>query len=269
MIGRDGHGRGGAAGTARRASCTLAAILVLLCPASLPSQERWTLDLGTEVADTSIGSSRQRWWSGRAQLAYRREGVGAGFLGSETQARDGDTDVTVFASGYRHLGDWTVYGKLSVGPEADFLHRYWVEGEASRRLVGTLVGHLGYRFLEFRAATRHLFMPGATLYLAKGELEARAFLVQDDDLGARGRTLLLRGTWDVHPRVSLGAGVALGTRIFDVSSIAGANADAWTAFGNVRVRLTPRDRIELSVSVSHENPSFDQRAIGLAYRRTF
>jgi YaiO family outer membrane protein len=248
--------------------CTIPFSLFLPSPGGAADEE-WFFELAAERSDVSLGGRDVSWGTDRAQLSYRRPEKGGAFLAFELQRRDGSTDSVVLAGGHRRLGDWTLFGQLGFTPGADFYFERLLEVEVSRRAVGNLVGHLTYRFLDFPAARVQLLAPAATWYFPWGEIHGRAFLVRNQTLAVGSRAYLLRGLWEVQPRLRLTGGAAFGERIFDVTSLASEPAEGWSAFLSAMFRLDSKNAVGLAVSLAHEAPSFDKRSLGLFYRRAF
>ncbi len=230
----------------------------------------WAVQTDAERADVSFGRTDLVWWTGRLQLSYRAEGQGGVFFTVEHQDRETANDTTFFASGYRHLdGDWTLSGQAGATPEADFNYKYMGQVEIHRRLVDTLVGHVGYQYLRFTTATVHLFTPTLTYYHARGEVQARGFLGRNEDNGHEPRALLLRAQHDVTQTIRLHGGVSFGDGVFDISSLARTAPPGWVVFFNPEFRLTPKDSIGVVLLRGHEDPDFEKRSVALYYRRVF
>ncbi len=263
--------RGGADVKWLRLVMALAGPLVVFFPLQAAAQEwAWAVQADAERADVSISGSKFVWWTGRLQLSYRNENEGGVFFTVEHQDRETAEDTTISASGYRRLGDWTLSGQAGVTPNADFNWEYMGEVNVARRLVGTLVGSLGYQYLRFTTTTVHLFTPALTYYHARGEVQAKGFIGRDQDLRPKAQALLLRAQHDVSERVRLHGGVAIGEGIFDVTSLAEkAPPPGWIVFLNPEFRLTSKDSIGVVFLRGHENPDFEKRSLGLYYRRVF
>ncbi len=248
----------------------MGAVFVIPVPQAAAQEGAWSIQTDAERADVSIGGNHFVWWTGRLQLSYRTEGKGGLFFTVEHQDRESANDTTIIASGYRHLdGDWTLSGQAGVTPNADFNYKYMGQVEVHRRLVGTLVGHMGYQYLRFTTATVHLFTPTLTYYHARGEVQARGFIGRNEDNGHEPRAVLLRAQHDVTQRIRLHGGVSVGEGIFDITSLAGKAPPGWVLFLNPEFRLTPKDSIGAVLLRAHENPDFEKRSLGLYYRRVF
>jgi len=246
--------------------------LLILLPALQAAAQNgvWAVQTDAERADVSFGKTDLVWWTGRLQLSYRAEGKGGVFFTVEHQDRETMNDTTIIASGYRHLDeDWTLSGQAAVTPNADFNYKHMGQVEVHRRLVGTLVGHVGYQYLRFTTATVHLFMPTLTYYHARGEVQARGFLGRNEDTGHEPRAVLFRAQHDVTEKLRLHGGVSVGEGIFDITSLAGKAPEGWVVFFNPEFRLTPKDSIGAVLLRAHEDPDFEKRSLGLYYRRVF
>ncbi len=250
---------------------TLTGSLVFLTHLQAAAQEwAWAIQADTERADVSLGGNKFVWWTGRLQLSYRNENEGGVFFTVEHQDRETANDTTISASGYRRLGDWTLSGQAGVTPDADFNYEYMGEVDVARRLVGTLVGQVGYQYLRFTTATVHLFMPALTYYHARGEVQAKGFIGRDENGRPKAEAVLFRAQHDVSEKIRLHGGVAIGEGIFDITSLAEkAPPPGWVVFLNPEFRLTPKDTIGLVLLRAHENPDFEKRSLALYYRRVF
>lgn len=93
--------------------------------------------------------------------------------------------------------------------------------------------------------------------------------MRNQTLAVSSEAYLLRGVWDVKPRIRLAGGVAVGERIFDVTSLAGEPAEGWVAFQSAMFRLNEKNAVGVAVNLAHEKPSFDKRSLGFFYRRAF
>ena len=231
--------------------------------------EGWSADFSFERASVTIDGDDQVWGSERVQFHYRDLDQGGVFFGGARITRFGEADAAFVAGGYRRLGDWTVLGQVGVSPNADFYYRQSVEAEVSRRAVGTLVAHLKYRYLNFPLAKVQIVAPGATYYLAKGELHGRIFFVNNQALDIDSQSVLVRGQWWLSQRFRISGGVAVGERIFDITSLPGVPADGWVVYGETLVRIHERGGLGVTIGFAHEEPFFDRRNFGVYYRRWF
>ena len=251
-------------------SLAVACVLASATSGRAADPEGWTLDVGGDRAGVSLGASRTAWWSGRAQLTYRRDGKGGAFVAVEPLRRFGLTDTTVSAAGWRHAGAWSVYTEAGATPNADFHYRRSGEVEVFRRLgSGPWVPHASYRFLAFPAQNVSLISPAVTRYGARGELLARATFGRNTTNDTSSRAVFVRGRYDVGRRVTLGGGVAVGERIFDVTALPRDPAPGWVAFAEARLATGNGNSIGVLARVAEEGSAFDQSAFGLTYRRTF
>jgi len=247
-----------------------AAIFCVLAAGSLEAQEsRWSVDFGIERSDVTIDDDRDTWGTERVQLSYRDPARGGVFVGFERQTRFDQADAVILAGGYRRLGEWTVFGQVGVTPRADFYFRQSVEGEISRRTIGTLVAHLKYRYLNFPTAKVQVLSPAATYYFAKGELHGRAFFVRNEELDVDSQSFLARGQYQLNDRFRLSGGVAFGERIFDITFLPEEPAEGWVVYGETLVRVHETGAIGISLGFAHEEPFFDRRSFSLYYRRWF
>ena len=229
----------------------------------------WTLDAGRERVEVENSGVVNVWTTDRAQVGWTRPELGGWFGSVERQERGGRVDVAASTRGYRRAGDWTVGFGGAVSPNAEFLYRYSADAELSRRVVGTLVASTGYRYLAFRTVGLHQVQPSLAWYHPRGDVQARLFLTRNGDAGRTSPTILVRTTFDVHPRFRVGGGAAVGDRIFDVTLLPSGRARSRVAFANVRIGFTAHDAIELGGSAAHEEPGFDFRSLSVGYRRTF
>jgi hypothetical protein len=216
------------------------------------------------VTDHDVASV---WSTVRFQLGYVNEQKGGLFGGVERQERYDLVDVSVYALGYRRLGDWTIAGGVGGTPDADFLYRVSANVELSRRVVGSLVVSAGYRAWISRGH-RAQIQPAVTCTAGEARLGTALRHPQHDGrshLLCRPATALV----EVHPRVRLFGAFAVGDRIFDVTSFVSGAANSWVARGTVRIRITAGNYLEFGGGVAHEDPSFDQTTLIAGYRRSF
>jgi YaiO family outer membrane protein len=242
----------------------LAASLLAAGPAS--AQAIPFVEVSGELSPITIDTYADTWQVGRIAGGVQDEGRFGLVAGADRQRRHGLVDWAVHGTAWRHFGPWTLAGGAGYGHEPSFLYRRSLEGELARRVAGGLVLHGGYRHLAFASADVHLVQPAASYYFGSGYVQARGVLVRNTTHDRRATTMLLRGAFDVSPRVQIGAGTAIGTRIFDVAALSDAQADAWVVFGSARVRLAPRWTLSLNAGGAHEDPLFSQRTIGLGLR---
>lgn len=247
------------------------ALFVLAVPAASTGQPAspWRVDYTSERAAVSTNAVESTWLTHRIQTTWSRPNEGGWLVALERQSRYGFTDVTASGRGYRRVGDWTFAAGAGATPAADFLFRASLEGDVSRRVVGTIVATGGYRFLSFAAADIHQVQPALTWYHARGEVEARVFLTRNV---ARDRTtpaVLMRTTYAVNPRLQLTAGASLGDRIFDIAAFQSGTAESRVVFGSALVGITAHDFVNFGATVANEHPAFTYRSFTLGYRRVF
>jgi len=249
----------------------LVAIVVLGLPVASTGQTAspWRVDYTSERADVSTNAVESTWITSRIQTTWSRPDEGGWLVAVERQSRYGLTDVTVSGRGYRRAGDWTFAAGAGATPAADFSFRASLEGEVSRRVVGTIVATGGYRFLSFAAADIHQVQPALTWYHARGEVEARVFVTRNV---ARDRTtsaVLVRTTYAANPRLEITAGASLGDRIFDVAAFESGTAESRVVFGRALVGITAHDFVDIGATAANEHPAFTYRSFTLGYRRVF
>ena len=212
-----GDGRKGSLSANRTRSAgvrgfAFAGFLLLLAPpesGGAADADGWALDIGGDRAAVTLGETRTAWWTGRVQLGWRREGTGGAFVAVEPLRRFDATDTTFIAAGWRHAGPWSAYAEVGATPRADFHYRRSGELELFRRAGdGPWVAHCAARLLAYRGQDVRLISPRVTRYGARSEIHARLYLVRNTTLGTGSRAALLRGHYDVRPRLRVGAGVA-------------------------------------------------------------
>lgn len=229
----------------------------------------WALDLSGDRAGVSLGDFRTAWWTGRAQLSYRREGKGGALVAVQPLRRSGAADTTLIAAGWRHAGPWSVYAEVGGTPSADFHYRRAGELEVFRRLTGPWVGHASYRYLAYSAQTVHVSSARITREGPRSELHARLILARNATQDTNSEAVVVRGRFDVNARLRVGGGVAIGERIFDVTGVPLDPAQGWVAFGDARVAIGDGNYVGVDARVAEEGPTFRQVAFGLSYRRSF
>lgn len=236
---------------------------------SLAGQTTVHLDLSGERSRVTNAGTRSTWEALRVGVGVVALARGGCYGALERQKRSRMVEATASASCYRRLGDWTVAGGVGVTPEADFLYRLSAEGHLSRRLAGTVVGSLGYRYLDYPTSVVHQVQPAITWYHPRGEVEGRVYLTSNRARDRTSATGLLRALHDVTPRVRLAGGFSYGDRIFDIASLPQGDQRAWQVYGWTRLGITPRDFATVGFAVAHERPAFDIRTWQLGYRREF
>ena len=228
-----------------------------------------SVDVGIERSSVTLGAEKEVWGTERFQVLYRDPATGGAFFTFERQTRFGGTDAVFLAGGYRRLGDWTVFGQVGVTPRAEFYFRQSVEAELSRRIVGTLVAHVKYRYLNFPSAKVQIVSPAATYYFSRGELHGRAFFVHNAALGVSSQSFLARGRYRWSERIRISGGVAFGERIFDITFLPEEPARGWLVYGETLVRIHETGALGVVLGAAHEEPSFDRWNLGVYYRRWF
>jgi len=246
-----------------------AGFVLLITPRLCGAQAPWSLDLGSERSLVTTGGVATTWQTDRVQAGMARPEVGGWYAAVERQQRGRLLDFVTSVTGYRRMGDWTVGGGASGTPHPSFLNRASVEAQVSRRMAGTTVAFIGYRYLDFRTVTVQQIQPGLTWYHRHGEVEGRLFLTSKETRARESVTGMVRTLFEVTPRVRLGMSASYGDRIFDVAALPTQNATAGMVNARVRIGVTRSDFVEVGVGMAHENPVFDQRTFGLVYRRAF
>ncbi len=229
----------------------------------------WSVDLARDRAIATNHGASSIWTTERLKLGWRRPEAGGWLVGVERQQRERLVDVATSAQGYKRAGDWTMAAGVATTFDADFLSRVSAEAELSRRVVGTLVASLGYRYLDFRLLSVHQAQPALTWYHAKGEVAAKLFLSRNTLTGRTSPTLQFRTDHQVSSRLRIGGGFAHGDRIFDIAALPTGTSRASAGFGQVRIGLTAFDSIEIGGVVAREEPAFDYKSFLLGYRRAF
>lgn len=258
----------------RASSRGLAAIVLAISLAgglasSLAGQTAVRLDLSGERSRVTSAGTRSTWEALRVGVGVVDLARGGCYGALERQKRSQLVEATGSASCYRRLGDWTVAGGVGVTPEADFLYRVSAEGHLSRRLAGTVVGSLGYRYLDYPTSVVHQVQPAITWYHPRGEVEGRVYLTSNRARDRTSATGLIRALHDLTSRVRLAGGFSYGDRIFDIASLPQGDQRAWQVYGWTRLGITPRDFATVGFAVAHERPAFDIRTWQLGYRREF
>jgi YaiO family outer membrane protein len=209
------------------------------------------------------------WSTERVQTTWSQPEVGGWLVAGERHQRGGLVDVSLSTRAYKQAGKWTLLAGAAATPNAHFLYRKSLEGELSRRVVGTLVASGGYRYLDFRSVDIHQVQPALTWYHPHGELEGRVFVTQNMSVRRTTTATLVRTSYAITPRLRLAGGMAVGDRIFDVASLPFGTARSRVAFTSVRVGLTAHDFIDVGATAAHEQPAFTYRSFSLGYRRVF
>jgi YaiO family outer membrane protein len=246
-----------------------AGLAFLIAPGLCRAQTPWILDIGTERSLVSDAGVDTTWHTTRVQAGMVRPQAGGWYAAVERQQRGRLSDFVTSITGYRRMGDWTVGGGASGSPDPSFLYRAGVEAELSRRVAGTTVASIGYRYLNFRAVSVQQIQPGLTWYHRRGEVEGRVYLTRKAAGAGESVTGAMRTLVDVTSRVRLGMSVAYGDRIFDVAALPAQNATARMVNARMRVAVTRHDFVEVGAGAADEQPAFAHRTVSLAYRRAF
>ena len=232
-------------------------------------QDGYYIEVAGDYSPVEIGTTEQIWKNTRLSAGFFADGRSGWNLNVERQQRDRLVDWGGLARGFRRTGNWTVSGGIGLGADASFSYRRSFEGEVARTVAGSLVAHGGYRYLEFATATVHLIQPAVTLYLPRGDIGARYFIVRNDTRATTTGALLVQGTVSAHRRLELGGGGAFGERIFDIASLSTPDAAAWVGFAFAHFNASPHWGIDVGVGRAHEDPLFSQGTLTLGVRRTF
>jgi YaiO family outer membrane protein len=241
---------------------------ISVAPAPAQSHE-WSADYAHEQAAVSTNGVDGTWTIDRFSTMWSRPGKGGGLLAVEPQRRAGVDDVALLTRAYRRAGDWTFGADAAVAPDADFLCRAAGGGDVSYRAVGTLVASGGYHFLRYPSANFHRFEPALTLYPPRGEFQARLYVNRDATNARTSTTALVRGVYDIRPRLRLGAGGSVGDRIFNIAPLVKGAADGRLGYAETRLGLTERDFVLAVVTVAREEPAFTYVSFTLGYKRMF
>ncbi len=243
--------------------------LVLCCPAGAAAQSGWSVQFAGERSAVTVDATDTVWSSQILTLGFTREAAGGWRASVERQARGDASDLVFTTGGYRRMGDWTIGGTAAGSSDASFWFSKAFDAELSRRLVGTVVGSVAYRYMDFAVAGIHQVQPAVTWYNPRGEVQARLYVTRNTTRDQTSSALLLRTTTRLTSRVGFNAAYAVGDRIFDVASLAYGPASSWTLRGALMLYLTRRDAFELGAGYAREDPSFTQRTFTFSYRRAF
>jgi len=229
----------------------------------------WSVDYGREQAAVSTNGVDGTWTVDRLSAMWSRVGRGGWLATIEHQRRYGRDDVALLTSGYRRAGDWTFGAAAAVAPDAVFLCRAAAGGEVSYRAIGALVVSGGYHFERFPSADIHQVEPAVTWYGHHGEVRTQLFVTRDASHARTSTTFLLRGMYDVGPRLRFAAGGSAGDRIFNIDPSFRGAANGWLGFAESRLGFTDRDFVVAGYTAAHEQPAFEYVAVTLGYRREF
>jgi YaiO family outer membrane protein len=259
----------------RTAFDSLALILMVLVSGAVSAApvaaqtHGWSVSYSREHAAVSTNGVEGTWTIDRFSAMWSRVGQGGWLAAVEHQRRYGLDDVALVTRGYRRTGDWTFGADAAVAPDADFLCRAAAGSEVSYRAVGTLVVSGGYHFERFPSADIHQFEPVVTWYRAHGELQTRVFVTRDTSHARTSTTVLLRGMYDIGPRVRFAAGGSVGDRIFNLDPSFRGAANGWLGFTESRLGFTDRDFVVAGITAAHEQPAFEYVSLTLGYKRVF
>ena len=233
-----------ASGVRRIASASpLAVAFFSFPPAVLAQGEFWSFQIGATRSDVSIGDSEVAWDTDRAQLTYQNPATGGFYFAFEVQQRDRLVDHVFIGAAYKRFGEWTINGRAGFAADPEFYYRYMAEGALSRRLVGGLVGTVAYRYVNFTSTEVRIVSPGATYYFAKGEIGGQVNVARNQALEVNSSSYVIRGIWFAAPRFRLSGGLAVGERIFDITSLVNEPAEGWLTFVDLRFRITLKNQV--------------------------
>ena len=226
-----------------------------------------TLDgrFGVDLSTVSLGGVHDTWHVEHAEVSRTIPEESRIFLAAESHSRFDDLASALIAGGYRHFGPSTISGDVGFGSGAPFLYRSSVEIEGWREMWPHWVPHLSYRYLHFESTDVHLLSPAITHYSPDGEIESRVFLSRNTIRDATNLTYLLRGIWSRTPKLQLGGGVAIGQRIFDISTLNTTDGRGFYVYADGRVRVSPHGFFGMNLSTAAEHPRFRQRTVGFSY----
>lgn len=246
-----------------------AGLVVLITPGLCCAQASWSVDLGAERSLVTIGGTETTWDTARVQAGLARPDVGGWYAAVERQRRGPLSDFVTSVTGYRRMGDWTFGGGASGSLHPSFVYQGSGEAQVSRRIAGTTVASIGFRYLDYSAASVRQIQPALTWYHRRGEVAGRLYLTRKGTRAGESVTGVFSTLFDVTPRVRLAMSAAYGDRIFDVAAVPTRNATASMLNARLRIGVTRHDFLEAGAGMAHENPVFDQRTFSLGFRRTF
>ena len=262
--------------TRRRTVASRFGIVGAMCVATLTfvatpvrAQGGFFVEASGDYSPVQIATTSQTWGAARLSGGFFEDGRAGWTVAMERQQRDRLVDWGGWARGFRRSGDWTFSGGFGLGADPTFSYRRSFEGELARRVVGTLVAQGGYRYLNFTTTDVHLIQPGATLYLAHGDIGVRYYIVRNASRETTTGTLQVQGTVNLNQRVRVGGGGAFGERIFDVVSLQTPSADSWVGYGYMHITASPAWSFDVGLGRARENPYFSQSMLTLGVRRTF
>jgi YaiO family outer membrane protein len=247
----------------------IAFVFIALTPLSLEAQFRWTAQFAGETSFVSIGSMDTVWHQETLTVGFVDPDEGGISAWAEQRMRGSRRDIVIGATAYRRLGDWTIGGGASAAPDPEFWYRSEVNGELSRRIIGTFVLSTAYKFIDFPSVRIHQVQPALTWYNPRGEVQVRWFITHNPTLGGTSGTVLVRSLVRLHRRLDATIVFACGDRIFDIASLQYGTARSWIGRLGLGINLFPKDSIEIAGGYARENPDFEQKTIAFSYRRTF
>ena len=250
-------------------ACLVAAGVLVVSPCRAQDLTPWSVAYTAERADATVAGLTQRWRTDRATLGWAVPDVGGWQGVVERHQRLGREEWTAATRGYVRRRDWTYSAGVGGSERPTFLYRVLGEAGVSRRVAGTVVATLDYRYLSYSATTIQQWQPAVTWYHRRGEVGGRVFRTRDSTRGRTNDSVLVHAIHDLSSRVRLSGGVAAGTRIYDVVSLPDASARSRVAFVNVRLGVTRHDFVDAGVTTATEAPDFNYRSFTVGYRRAF
>jgi YaiO family outer membrane protein len=238
-------------------------------PARAQQVPQWSADLTAQRAPVTNGGHDDTWATDGIQARWVEPGKAGWLVTIQRERRYDLVDNTIYTEGYVRADKWTLLAGAGGTPDAAYMYRMTAGGEISRIIVKSTVGSVGYRYFQFPGAHVQQLQPAFTWYHAAGEIQGRLFVTRNMTLDRTTATGLVRALHDINTRLRIGGGFAYGDRIFDVAALAAPSGRAHQAYGNVRIRLTGHDFVQVGVSLAHEEPAFTYRSLLLGYRRSF
>jgi YaiO family outer membrane protein len=242
---------------------------VVAIPALARGQNGAFVELSTDLSQVTSGGADTTWQVARLVGGRQVDGQFGWLFAAERHERGGRVDWAGEARGFRRRAPWTLSGAVGAAADPKFYYRRSLEGELARDIGGGLVVHGGYRHLQFPVSSVHVVQPALSWSGGPHDLQARGYLVRNTTTDQDALTVLVRGTLQASPRVRVGAGAAIGSRIFDVTAAESTDARGWVVFGYTQVLVTPHMLIVGGAGGAHEDPLFDQRTLSLGARWIF
>jgi YaiO family outer membrane protein len=227
------------------------------------------VEVTTDLSHVTTGGADTTWQVARLAAGRQVDGRFGWLFAAERHERGGLVDWAGEARGFHRNAPWTISGAASAAADPDFYYRRSLEGELARDIGGGFVAHGGYRHLQFPQASVHVLQPALSFYAGAHDLQARGYLVRNATTDQDAVTVLVRGTLQPSPRVRVGAGAAIGSRIFDVTAAPATEARGWVVFGFTQVLVSRNVRLVAGVGGAHEDPLFDQQTVTLGARWIF